>query len=176
MKTRNFLIFIVIAVIAAGIGMFFRHQRSTTVSTATAPALAALFAQTLPDLSGKPQKLSQWQGKPLIINFWATWCAPCIEEMPGLAALQAEVAPVQIIGIGVDTQENIAQFAEKMHIYYPLYVAGTGAIDLMRQFGNSAGGLPFTVLVGLDGKVKKVYLGRLNFEALRHDLAAFKNM
>ena len=90
--------------------------------------------------------------------------------MPELAAMQAEVAPVQIIGIGVDSQENIAQFAEKMHIYYPLYVAGTGATEWMRQFGNSAGGLPFTVLVGRDGNVKKVYLGRLDFTQLRQDL------
>lgn len=172
MKTRNLLIFIIVAVIAAGIGAYVSHQRAadTLATTATDPALAALFAQTLPDSHGKPQALSQWQKKPLIINFWATWCAPCVQEMPELAAMQKEITPVQIIGIGVDSQENIAQFAEKMQINYPLYVAGTGATEWMRQFGNSAGGLPFTVLVGLDGNVKKVYLGRLNFEQLRQDL------
>ena len=172
MKTRNLLIFIIVAIIAAGIGAYVSHQRSAAqlATTSAQPALAALYAQTLPDVHGKPQALSQWQGKPMIINFWATWCAPCVEEMPELAAMQAEVAPVQIIGIGVDSQENIAQFAEKMHIYYPLYVAGTGATEWMRQFGNSAGGLPFTVLVGRDGNVKKVYLGRLDFTQLRQDL------
>lgn len=175
MKTRNILLFVLVAAIAAGVGMYTSH-RQTAPQTPEARAVANLFAQTMPDAAGKPQALSQWKGKPLIINFWATWCAPCVEEMPELAALQAEVAPVQIIGIGVDSQENIAQFAEKFHIYYPLYVAGTGATDLLRQFGNQAGGLPFTVLVGLDGNLKKVYLGRLNFDELRRDLASLKNM
>ncbi|EJL83388.1 thiol-disulfide isomerase-like thioredoxin [Herbaspirillum sp. CF444] len=177
MKTRNILLFILVAAIAAGVGMYTSHKQTQTVpQTPEAKAVANLFAQTMPDVAGKPQALSQWKGKPLIINFWATWCAPCVEEMPELAALQAEVAPVQILGIGVDSQENIAQFAEKFHIYYPLYVAGTGATDLLRQFGNQAGGLPFTVLVGLDGNLKKVYLGRLNFDELRRDLASLKNM
>lgn len=175
MKIRNFLLFALVAVIAVGVGMYTSHKQ-TAPQTPQARAVANLFAQTMPDVTGKPQALAQWKGKPLIINFWATWCAPCVEEMPELAALQAEVAPVQIIGIGVDSQENIAQFAEKMHIYYPLYVAGTGATDLLRQFGNQAGGLPFTALVGLDGDLKKVYLGRLNFDELRRDLASLKNM
>ena len=174
MKTRNLLVFILVAVIAAGIGLYVNQQRHR-LQTPEAGALAALLSQSLPDPSGNPQALSQWQGKPLIINFWATWCPPCVEEMPELAVLQSEIAPVQIIGIGVDNQENIAQFAEKMHIHYPLYVAGTGATELMRQFGNQAGGLPFTVLVGLDGNPQKVYLGRLNFEELRRDLATLKN-
>ncbi len=177
MKTRNILLFILVAAIAAGVGMYTSHKQTQTVpQTPETKAVANLFAQTMPDVAAKPQALSQWKGKPLIINFWATWCAPCVEEMPELAALQAEVAPVQILGIGVDSQENIAQFAEKFHIYYPLYVAGTGATDLLRQFGNQAGGLPFTVLVGLDGNLKKVYLGRLNFDELRRDLASLKNM
>ncbi len=175
MKKRPIFIFVLVAVIAASVGMLISHQRAAP-QTPEARAIANLFAQTMPDVNGKPQALSQWRGKPMIINFWATWCAPCVEEMPELAALQAEVAPVQIVGIGVDTQENIARFAEKMHIYYPLYVAGTGATDLLRQFGNQAGGLPFTVLVGLDGNLKKVYLGRLNFDELRHDLASLKSM
>lgn len=175
MKKRSYLLFVLIAIIAAGAGMLVSHQR-TTPQTPEALAVSNLFAQTMPDADGKPQALSRWKGKPLIINFWATWCAPCVEEMPELAALQAEVAPVQIIGIGVDSQENIAQFAEKFHIYYPLYVAGTGATDLLRQFGNQAGGLPFTILVGLDGNLKKVYLGRLNFDELRRDLSSLKNM
>jgi len=174
MKNRNLLLFMLVAVLAAGIGAFVSQQRHR-VQTPAAGAVAALLSQSMTDVSGKPQALSQWQGKPLIINFWATWCPPCVEEMPELAALQAEIAPVQIIGIGVDSQENIAQFAEKMHIHYPLYVAGTGATELMRQFGNQAGGLPFTVLVGLDGNPQKVYLGRLNFEELRRDLATLKN-
>ena len=170
MKMRHFLLFFLVAILAASLGIFVSHGR-----TVPPAALARLFAQTMPDVNGKQQSLSQWQGKPLIINFWATWCAPCIEEMPELAALQAEIAPVQIIGIGIDSQENITRFAKKLSIPYPLYVAGGATTDLLRQFGNQAGALPFTALVGLDGKLEKVYLGRLDFDMLRHDLASLKN-
>lgn len=174
MKTRYILLCILIAAFAAAMGMLVRYQRNIP-QTPQAQALDQLLAQTMSDANGKPQALSQWQGKPLIINFWATWCAPCVSEMPELAALQTEAATPQIIGIGIDTRENIAQFAEKIQITYPLYVAANGATELLRQFGNQAGGLPFTILLGLDGKLKKVYLGRLNFEELRRDLASLKN-
>ena len=174
MKSKNILLFALVAVLFAGIGVFVNHQL-TPPKTPQDLALESLLEQTLSDVSGKPQKLSQWKGKPLVINFWATWCGPCVEEMPELSALQKEIAPVQILGIGVDSQANMAKFAEKLQIHYPLYVAGPGATDMLRQFGNAAGGLPFTVLVGLDGKLKKIYLGRLDFKQLRTDLAALKN-
>lgn len=170
MKMRNFLLFLLVAMLATGLGMLVSHGQ-----TASPTALARLFAQTMPDINGRQQSLSQWENKPLIINFWATWCAPCVEEIPELAALQAEIAPVQIIGIGIDSQENIIRFAQKHRIHYPLYIAGGATTDLLRQFGNQAGGLPFTILVGLDGKLRKVYLGRLDFDTLRHDIAALKN-
>ncbi|MFL9924679.1 TlpA disulfide reductase family protein [Herbaspirillum lusitanum] len=174
-KIRNIALLAVFAAICAGIGFYVSHRNTLPQSPET-KALTSLLSQSLPDVNGKPQPLSQWQGKPLILNFWATWCGPCVEEMPELMALQKEIAPVQILGIGIDSQENIAKFAEKLHIQYPLFVAGTGATDLLRQFGNQAGGLPFTVLVGKDGNVKKVYLGRLKFDELRSDLASLKNM
>jgi thiol-disulfide isomerase/thioredoxin len=137
-------------------------------------AVQALHAQTLPDASGVPQALSQWKGKTLVLNFWAPWCAPCVEEMPELSQLQQEHAGknLQVIGIGIDSPSNIAEFAKKFDIAYPVYVAGVQGTELSRQFGNKAGGLPYTVLIGADGQIKKTYLGRLKFEQLRADLAA----
>jgi thiol-disulfide isomerase/thioredoxin len=137
-------------------------------------AVQALYAQTLPDASGAAQALSQWKGKTLIVNFWAPWCAPCVEEMPELSELQRQYAAknLQIIGIGIDSPSNIAEFAKKFNIAYPVYVAGIQGTELSRQLGNKAGGLPYTVLIGADGQVKKTYLGRLKFEQLRADLAA----
>ncbi|MFJ2989793.1 TlpA disulfide reductase family protein [Collimonas sp. NPDC087041] len=169
---RNILIFVPIAILFCAIGIYFGVQRHTPAAPENA-AVANLFTQSMPDASGKASSLAQWQGKPLIVNFWATWCAPCVEEMPELNALQAEIASknIQIIGIGIDSQDNIAQFAEKYKISYPLYVAGSGATALLRQFGNQAGGLPFTVLIGRDGAVKKVYLGSIKFDEIRKDLA-----
>jgi peroxiredoxin len=92
--------------------------------------------------------------------------------MPELVALQSELADknLQIIGIGIDSPSNIREFSSTHHITYPLLVAGMNGTELARQFGNQAGGLPFTVLISPQGQVRKVYLGRLDMKKLRDDL------
>ena len=109
----------------------------------------------------------------MLVNFWAPWCGPCVQEMPELSALAAgeEGKKLQVIGIGIDSPTNIAEFSDKYKITYPVLVAGMSGTDLSRQFGNAGGGLPYTVLIGADGQVKKTYLGRLKFDELRKDLA-----
>lgn len=136
-------------------------------------AVVNLYAQSLNDLQGKPQPLSQWRGKPLLVNFWATWCAPCVQEMPELSELahQDGGKTFNVIGIGIDSPSNMQEFANKLKIAYPLYVGGMGGTELSREFGNKAGGLPYTVLIGADGQVRKTYLGKLKFDELRADLA-----
>jgi thiol-disulfide isomerase/thioredoxin len=170
---KNVLLFTGVGLLFAVGGAFLGMQKFEPVP-AEGSAVSALLAQSLPDTEGKTQPLSQWKDKALVVNFWATWCAPCVDEMPELSALQAEVAPsnIQILGIGIDSSNNIAQFASKYKIAYPLYTGGLDATELSRQFGNKAGGLPFTVLVGRDGQIKKTYLGRLKMQELRKDLAA----
>jgi thiol-disulfide isomerase/thioredoxin len=135
-----------------------------------------LLAQQLPDSDGKSHALAQWQGKPLVVNFWATWCPPCVDEMPELSALQTELAPkgVQIIGIGIDSPSNIREFAAKYRIAYPLFVAGLTGTDLSRQFGNQNGGLPFTALIDKNGQIIETYIGRLKMDQLRADSAGLK--
>lgn len=169
---KNILLFGIVGLVFAGIGMYAGTSR-VAPKPAASTATSTLFAQSLPDVEGKSHPLSQWKGKPLIVNFWATWCAPCVEEMPELSRLQTEIASrgMQIIGIGIDSATNIAQFAGKYKIEYPLYIAGMAASDLSRQMGNQAGGLPFTVLIGSDGQIKKTYLGRLKMNELRKDLS-----
>lgn len=137
-------------------------------------AVTRLYGMSLKDASGKQQALSQWQGKAMVVNFWATWCAPCVREMPELDAMARELAAknIAVIGIGIDSPSNIAQFAAKLKISYPIYVAGMEGTDLARELGNAQGGLPYTVLIGADGSVRKTYLGQLKFEQLRADLAA----
>ncbi|MES2535121.1 MAG: TlpA disulfide reductase family protein [Pseudomonadota bacterium] len=170
---QNKLPFAAIAVIFAGIGIYFGIQRLEPEAPHNA-AVANFYSQSMPDAQGTMRALSQWKGKTLVVNFWATWCAPCVDEMPELVALQTEVASknTQIIGIGIDSAANIREFGSKYKISYPLYSAGMVGTDLSRQFGNQAGGLPFTVLITADGKVKKTYLGRLNMKELRNDLGS----
>ena len=168
---RKAVLFILIAVLAGAIGVYAGMQRIKPQTPQT-KALAQLFAQTLPDPAGQPQSLSKWQGKPLLINFWASWCGPCVEEMPALEALHKEMPALQIIGIGVDSAPKIAEFAAKLHIDYPLYVAGGNAISVMRNLGNTVGGLPFTLLIGADGTIQQTYIGALDFDKLHQDIAS----
>lgn len=175
---KKLFLYVAVAIAFATLGAYL-GTKNMPAKVATAPetqVLASLLSQSLPDQHGQQQSLAQWQNKPVIINFWATWCAPCIAEMPELVALQKEIGETRIIGIGIDSQANIAQFAEKLHIDYPLYVADAGMINLLRQLGNDTGGLPFTILAGTDGTVKKVYVGQLKFDELRQDLATFHMM
>ncbi|GAA4329989.1 TlpA disulfide reductase family protein [Pigmentiphaga soli] len=130
-----------------------------------------LFAQRLDGLDGTPQPLSQWRGRPLVVNFWATWCVPCVDEMPELDRLQGELQNhVQFIGIGVDSAANMQKFVQKIPVRYPLLVAGAAGAELSRRLGNEAGGLPFTVVIGADGKVALRSLGRLHIDQLRATL------
>lgn len=170
---RPILIFIVVAAIFGASGVYFgiRHNAPSIPET---PAVAAFFSQQLPDAEGKQHALAQWAGRPLLVNFWAPWCPPCVEEMPALSALQVELTPknIQILGIGIDSPDNIRAFAAKYKINYPLYVAGLTGTDMSRQLGNPNGGLPFTILIGKNGEVVKTYLGRIKIEQLRSDIAA----
>jgi thiol-disulfide isomerase/thioredoxin len=170
---KNIILFAVVAMLFAGIGVFFGNQRTAPVP-AESSAVDKLLSQSMADASGQQQQLKKWKEQALIVNFWATWCAPCVEEMPELSALQQEIKPikVQILGIGIDSPSNIAEFAAKYKINYPLYVGGINGTDLARALGNQAGGLPFTVLIGRDGQVKKTYLGRLKMDDLRKDLTS----
>jgi thiol-disulfide isomerase/thioredoxin len=173
MKQASFLPFFIVAVSFALGGAYVgykHHAFEAPPKTASAPDL---FVLELPDTSGKPQTLAQWRGKPLIVNFWATWCPPCVEEMPELSAFQTEASAkgAQIIGIGIDSAENIRGFTDKYKISYPLYIAGMNGINLSRQFGNKNGGLPFTVLINKDGVPVKTYIGRVHISQLRSELA-----
>jgi thiol-disulfide isomerase/thioredoxin len=171
---KTWEIFAAVAVICIGLGVFIGHKQ-TSPQQADNAAVASLLSQSMPDAHGKPQELSQWKSRPLVVNFWATWCAPCVEEMPELSELQTELdagKKVQIIGIGIDSPSNIAEFIGKYKIAYPIYVGGLSGTELSRQLGNQAGGLPFTVLIDGNGKVRKSYLGRLKMAELRKDIAS----
>ena len=133
----------------------------------------ALFATRLPDLDGMQTSLSRWRGKVMIVNFWATWCAPCREEIPSFVQLQQEYAEkdVQFVGIAADQADRVSAFAREFEINYPLLVGNMGALDLSVKLGNRISGLPFTVVVDRDGKLAHRQLGILKTEKLRQLLA-----
>jgi thiol-disulfide isomerase/thioredoxin len=132
-------------------------------------AVALLLSRTMPDAAGRPFDLAQFAGHPLIVNFWATWCAPCVEEMPELSELNRELGPrgLRMIGIGIDSAAKISEFAVKLPVSYPLLVAGSTGTELARRFGNAAGVLPYTVLIGRGGDVAQRLVGRVDIAKLR---------
>jgi thiol-disulfide isomerase/thioredoxin len=183
MNKKHLMLYTVVGILFGGIGGYIAVKvlppAPPAVVKAAPPATpaAALFAQSMNDAAGAKHALARWQGKPLVVNFWAPWCAPCVQEMPELDQLAVASAAqgINVIGIGIDSPANIAEFAGKLKISYPLYVAGMSGTDLAREFGNSNGGLPYTVLIGADGKVVKTYLGKLKFDELKADLAKLKS-
>jgi thiol-disulfide isomerase/thioredoxin len=135
---------------------------------------AQLLGSRFHDVAGQPRRLQEWEGKALACNFWATWCAPCREEIPLLAAAQQQYASLglQVVGIAVDNAANVRQFEQTVRIGYPVLLADPSAIDLMRKLGNSSGGLPFTVLLDRQGRVAGRRLGPYSGADLEAAVAA----
>ena len=137
---------------------------------------AQLLSANLLDLDGKARRLRDWQGTALLCNFWATWCAPCREEIPLLVAAKQHGLPerTEIVGIALDQVANVRDFAESYKIRYPLLVGGSEAIDLLRELGNQAGALPYTVAVDRTGAVVWRHLGAVKEGELRKVLDSFR--
>ena len=170
---RGWLIAGGVAAVAAALGAGVAWRRLSP-GPADDDAVALLLAQTLPDAAGAPLPLARFGGRPLVVNFWATWCPPCVEEMPELSALHDELAPrgVRFVGIGIDSADKIAEFARRSPVSYPLAVAGARGLELVRRLGNPSGALPFTVLVSAGGTISHRVLGRVDVGRLRTMAAA----
>ncbi len=125
------------------------------------PAVAFL-AGAYPDLQGEPTLLSSFSGRPLVVNFWATWCAPCVKEMPDLDELARKYPDTHFVGIAIDTQGNVEKFLKKVKVSYPLLVAGHGGISQMKALGNRKGGLPYTVIFDADSRISREILGQID--------------
>jgi thiol-disulfide isomerase/thioredoxin len=122
-----------------------------------------LQSASFPDLEDKTRRLSEWRGKVLVCNFWATWCAPCREEIPMLVAARGKYASrgAEIVGIAIDNGAKVRQFSASFHITYPVLLAEVNGLDLMRQLGNNGGGLPYTVIADRKGTLVHRKLGAL---------------
>jgi thiol-disulfide isomerase/thioredoxin len=127
-----------------------------------------LLSTVFPDLSGQPRRLRDWSGKVVACNFWATWCAPCREEIPLFITLCDKYRDqgLDVVGIGVDKLPNILEFAANLKITYPLLVGDARSLDLLRSLGNKAGVLPYTVVLDRQGAVVYRKLGAFRQDEL----------
>jgi thiol-disulfide isomerase/thioredoxin len=169
-KVRQIAIFVAVAAAATAAGVLLHLGGQGPVDTAVPSASAAtgLMAARLPDLEGRPRSLEQWRGNVLVVNFWATWCAPCRKEIPAFIKVQNKLGPqgLQIVGIAVDQNDKVRPYAAEMKINYPILVGDLEAIDLARQAGNRLGGLPFTVVFDRKGVAVHSQLGGINEQKL----------
>ncbi len=154
---------VAIAAIAAGAAGVAAHRLFRSDPAAPDVRPKNLRQLSLPDLAGKPQSLTQWRDRVLLVNFWATWCEPCREEVPALVKMQSAFGGkgLQIVGISVDSVDKVVDFSLKFKINYPLLIAGYEVIELLRELGNKVGSLPYTVILGRNGGVITSHLGGL---------------
>lgn len=156
---------VLVAALAGAAGLLSACKRDEAPVAATATPVD-FFSRTYPDTRGVQQPLAQWKGRPLVVNFWATWCAPCVKEMPDLDRLSKAFPHIGFLGIGIDSPENIAQFLQKVPVAYPLLEARADGLDLMRDLGNVSGGLPFTVIMSPEGKILRSISGQIQPDEL----------
>ena len=159
--------------LAAGIYYYGREMGEPSTVETRGKDAAPLLGISLPDTHGHEQPLAQWKGKVVVVNFWATWCVPCREEMPQFVKAQQELGSrgVQFVGIAIDQPDKIDAFAKELKLNYPALVGGYGAIELSKTLGNRLGALPFTVIVDREGRVARTQLGPVKDSDLRSILA-----
>lgn len=162
---RHTLTFLVLALLA-GAGGYFAYQWQP----GAAPALHGTAAPALRmnDLEGKPQTLEAYKGRWVLLNFWASWCAPCMDELPHLVAAQAQYGArgLQILGPALDEADAVKPLVRRFGINYPVMPDFVGADTAMRTLGNEKAALPYSVLVDPAGRVADTVLGALDADSL----------
>lgn len=158
----------------AGYRLSLARVPAGTGATAVSPAMAAApavdpFALRIADLDGRERSLSEWRGKILVVNFWGTWCPPCVVEIPEFVHLQQEWGErdLQFVGIALDDPAAVAAFVTDKGVNYPVLVGEDVVTDLMRVLGNRIGGLPYTVVFDRAGQVVHVQQGEWKTAAAR---------
>lgn len=154
----------------AGAGLAWWNTRDTPIRPDSV-AMEGFWSSQWDAPDGKVWSMSAFKGRPLLLNFWATWCPPCVDELPLINAFfhQNQANGWQVLGLAVDKLASVQEFLKKLPLDFPVGMAGLAGTDLSRSLGNLAGGLPFTVVFGVDGSVLHRKMGRVHAE----DLAAW---
>jgi peroxiredoxin len=116
---------------------------------------------SLPDLGGVMHDIGEWDGRVLVLNFWATWCPPCREEIPQFVRLQRQYRErgLQFIGIALQPGDEVGGFVQELGMNYPVLAGEQEVVDIAQAYGNHVGALPYTVVIGRDGRVRRLHMG-----------------
>ena len=152
---------------AAGVGVGLYRYSASALSP---DAIQVLWSAEFDTPSGERLAMSGFQGKPLVLNFWATWCPPCVEEMPLIEAFyqQNQSKGWQVVGLAVDQPSRVRHFLSQASISYPIGLAGMNGTELGQKLGNSQGSLPFTLVLNAQGDVIQQKLGKLSAEEIKN--------
>lgn len=172
MRSKRSLLIILASIVAIFAGLLFTVTQFAQPVAPETGASAHLLTKTFVDTHGQSQALSQWRGQVLIVNFWASWCPPCREEMPELSALhdQYKAHGLTVLGISTDDVAKMQQYAQESPVSYPLVAADLEGMALARQLGNDREALPYTVILRRDGSIAATIVGRINPEALEQEI------
>jgi thiol-disulfide isomerase/thioredoxin len=153
---------------AGAVGVWSGMARQPQLEAMPAMTVERLKAMKLGDADGREMPFSAWSGKLLVVNFWATWCPPCREEMPGFSRLAGKLRDrgVQFVGISIDNADNVRKYQQEVRIDYPLLIGGADAIQVSTELGNAAQGMPFTAIFAPDGRLIERRLGTYKEEEL----------
>jgi thiol-disulfide isomerase/thioredoxin len=155
-RVRTLALFVAVAVAAAAAGVAYRLiPRDGGVDGAAETVVKRIYGARLTDLKGAVQPMEQWRGRVLVVNFWATWCAPCREEIPVFVKLQERhrARGLTFVGVAIDQPDKVAEFAREFGINYPLLGGGLESMELLRDAGNRAGLLPYTLIIDRTGRL-----------------------
>lgn len=160
MKAAGVALLAALISIGAGFGLS-QYLSSARTGEAKPTAIGSAGPEfRLPDTGGEFREHTDWPDKLLLINFWATWCGPCRKEMPDLMALRERYAgQVEVVGIAIDRPDVVVEFVQELGIAYPILIGDGSAMAMMREYGNPAGALPFTLLTDRDYQVFHAVLG-----------------
>ena len=183
MFNRTNILIVLLAVLSAGLGLglsaLLRPSSTSTPLISAQPAAASVPVLDvgdlvgdirLPDRDGKPRELSEWSGKLVVLNFWASWCGPCREEMPMLDAMRARYASkgVEVIGVAAEEAADALGFLEQNPVAYPILINAPDApLDVSLHLGNTQSVLPYTALISRDGRLLATRMGNFSERSLQ---------
>ncbi|MBS0588950.1 MAG: TlpA family protein disulfide reductase [Proteobacteria bacterium] len=172
-KFKQIFLYICVAVFALGAGSYLRSmlteaQQTKLSSEEGQQGAKAILAANLPDIHGENQAVSQWLGKVMVVNFWATWCTPCQEEIPEFIEAQEKFRDqgLLFVGIALDQADKVKMFSHEFGINYPVLVGSMNTWSLAQAAGNRMSVLPYTVVINRSGEIVETYIGRVNLKKL----------